>query len=147
MDKFIGIFQKLGVDGSIFYQFAIFVVLFFLLKVVFFNKLLFVLQTRESKTTKLDEEAGEKFKEAENLSKKFDEEIQKTNEEIHLRMSDLKSKSLSDISKSQKEKETEVLSEYENNKNAVIAEVESMKSGVLQQAGDLSEGLVQKLIN
>ena len=65
MDMIIGIFQKLGVDQSVFYQFAIFIVLSQLFVHLLFNKLQFVLQTRESKTTKLRCEAGEKFKEAE----------------------------------------------------------------------------------
>lgn len=147
MDKFIGIFQKLGVDESIFYQFGIFVIIFFLLKIVFFNKLLFVLQTRESKTTKLDLEAGSKFKEAEKLSEKFDKEIQKTSEEAHMKMSELKNKSVKEISEAQKNEELKVLAQYEEKKKGVIAEVEASRTSVLKSAENLSETLVNKLVN
>ncbi|MCF8058082.1 MAG: hypothetical protein K9K67_02205 [Bacteriovoracaceae bacterium] len=147
MDKFIGIFQKLGVDESIFYQFGIFVIIFFLLKVVFFNKLLFVLQTRESKTTKLDQEAGNKFKEADKLSEKFDKEIQKTSEEAHMKMSELKNKSVKEISEAQKNEELKVLAQYEEKKKGVIAEVEASRTSVLKSAENLSETLVNKLVN
>ena len=147
MDMIIGIFQKLGVDQSIFYQFAIFIVLFAALKAVFFNKLLFVLQTRESKTTKLDHQAGDKFKEAEKLSEKFETEIQKANEEAHQNMSELKNSNLKKIHADQKEKETKVLANYEEQKKAVIAEVEAKRDAVLQNSKELSENLVNKLVN
>jgi F0F1-type ATP synthase membrane subunit b/b' len=149
MEAITGILDKIqpGTSGSILYQFFIFVILFTLLKHLFFNKLLFVIQTRESKTTKLDEEAGAKFKEAENLSKKFDDEIQKTNEEIHLKTSEKKNSALKTILASQKEKEQEVLTQYEGKKKEVLAEVEAKKSEVLGQAGQLSENLINKLVN
>lgn len=149
MEAITGILDKIqpGTSGSILYQFFIFVILFTLLKHLFFNKLLFVIQTRESKTTKLDEEAGAKFKEAENLSKKFDEEIQKTNEEINQKTSEKKNSALKTILASQKEKEQEVLTQYEGRKKEVFAEVEAKKSEVLGQAGQLSENLVNKLVN
>ncbi len=147
MDMIIGIFQKLGVDQSIFYQFAIFIVLFAALKAVFFNKLLFVLQTRESKTTKLDDEAGDKFKEAEKLSEKFDTEIQKANEEAHQNMSEMKNSNLKKIQEDQKEKELKVLANYEEQKKAVLAEVEAKRDSVLKNSQELSENLVNKLVN
>lgn len=149
MDMITGILDKIqpGTSDSILYQFFIFVILFTLLKHLFFNKLLFVIQTRESKTTKLDQEAGAKFKEAETLSKKFDDEIQKTNEEIFQKMSSKKNDALKKINSAQKEKEQEVLAQYESRKKEVIAEVEAKKSEVLGQASQLSESLVNKLVN
>ena len=81
MEKITQIFIQLGADQSFFYQFVIFIVLFVLLKFVLFNKLLFVLQTRENKTTKMEELANNKFGEADKLSKKFEEEISKTRTE------------------------------------------------------------------
>ena len=106
MDKIIQIFTQLGADQSIFYQFAIFIVLFVLLKVVLFNKLLFVLETRENKTTKMEELANNKFSQADKLSKDFEEEIsatrlnsiEKSNEEKNAAMKQIAEK------KSQKEK-------------------------------------------
>jgi F0F1-type ATP synthase membrane subunit b/b' len=143
----IGIFQKLGVDQSIFYQFAIFIVLFAALKATFFNKLLFVIQTRESKTTKLNDEAGDKFKEAEKLSEKFDNEIQKASEEAHSKMSSIKNESLKKIMDEQKAQEAKVLAAYEEEKKAAISEVEAKREAVLQSANELSDSLVNKLVN
>lgn len=144
MEKIIQIFVKLGVDQSIFYQFAVFVVVFFLLKIVFFNKLLFVLQTRESKTTKLEEEALGKFKLAQKLSDDFDKEIQKTSEETHKKMSDLKATSLKEIHGSQKLEEERILKEFETEKKVALDEVENKRQEILKTSDALANGLVDK---
>lgn len=148
MEMITGILDKIqaGTSDSILYQFVIFVVIFTLLKHLFFQKLLFVIQTRESKTTKLDEQAGEKFKEAEKLSAKFEEEVQKTSEEAHAKMSELKNSSAKDINEKQKAKEAEVLADYEKRKKEAIAEVEASKAQVLGTATELSDALVNKLV-
>ena len=147
MDKIIQIFQKLGVDESIFYQFAVFVVLFFLLKIVFFNKLLFVLQTRESKTTKLEEEALGKFKEAQKLSDDFDKEILKTSEETHKKMSELKAESLKKIQGEQKLEEERILKEFEIEKKTALDQVENKRQEILKTSDLLADGLVEKFVN
>jgi F0F1-type ATP synthase membrane subunit b/b' len=144
MEKIIQIFVKLGVDQSIFYQFAVFVVVFFLLKIVFFNKLLFVLQTRESKTTKLEEEALGKFKLAQKLSDDFDKEIQKTSEETHKKMSDLKATSLKEIHGAQKLEEERILKEFETEKKVALDEVENKRQEILKTSDALANGLVDK---
>jgi F0F1-type ATP synthase membrane subunit b/b' len=147
MDKLIQIFVKLGVDQSIFYQFAVFVVIFFLLKVTFFNKLLFVLQTRESKTTKLEEEALGKFKQAEKLSENFDKEIQKTSEEAHKKMTELKAESLKEIHGAQKLEEDRIQKEFEIEKRTALDEVENKRQEILKTSDSLASGLVEKFIN
>ncbi len=147
MDKIIQIFVKLGVDQSIFYQFAIFTVIFFLLKTLFFNKLLFVLQTRESKTTKLEEGAGDKMKEAEKLSKQFDEEVQKTNEQVYQKMSEKKSTALKNIDSVQKTEEEKILKAFEDRKAEVVASIEANKAQILSHADELSQTLVDKITN
>ena len=75
MDKVIQIFTQLGVDSTIFAQFAIFTALFFILKYVWFNKLLKVIELRELSTTKRESQANDKFNEAEKIAQKYDDEI------------------------------------------------------------------------
>ena len=147
MDKIIQIFVKLGVDQSIFYQFLIFTVIFFLLKTLFFNKLLFVLQTRESKTTKLEEGAGDKMKEADKLSKEFEEEVRKANDLAHQAMSEKKSTALKNIEEIQKAEESKILKSFEERKSEVVASIESSKQQILSTADELSEKLVEKITN
>ena len=147
MDKIIQIFVKLGVDQSIFYQFIIFTVIFFLLKTLFFNKLLFVLQTRESKTTKLEEGAGNKMKEADKLSKEFEEEVRKANDLAHQAMSEKKNSALKNIEEIQKVEESKILKSFEERKLEVVASIESSKQQILSSADELSEKLVEKITN
>ena len=71
MDAFIDIFGKLGSDITVFYQFGIFLVLYFILKTVFFNKLQFVLEIRDNKTVKLKDSAEKKFQKAKALEEEY----------------------------------------------------------------------------
>jgi len=149
MDAISGILDKIqpGTSSSILYQFVIFVVLFAVLKHLIFNKLLFVLQIRESKTVKLDEQAGHKFKEAEDLSKKFDTEVKKTNEEVHKRMTERKNIETKKIVELQSEKEQEVLKNYEIQKSELVNELEAQRPKLLNKSDELSASLLEKILN
>ena len=145
MDKIIQIFTQLGVDSSIFYQFAVFVVIFAVLKYTFFNKLLFVIETREQKTTKMEEGANTKFQEAERMAKDFHDEIEKVNVEAQTFLSNEKQTTLKAEDAKMKEAEAKVNADYEDRKSAVVAEVNSQRDGVLKNATELSNELVNKL--
>jgi len=147
MDKLIQIFVQLGVDGSIFYQFAIFMVVFFVLKVVFFNKLLFVLQARESKTVKLEEGASDKFKEAQKLAKELEHLVVTANEEIHEKMTAKKASAIKAIEVTQKESTEQIMKSFEEKKADVIASIEANKAEILATADELSEKFVDKITN
>lgn len=55
------ILTKLGFDTTFFYQFAILIILFFLIKKILINKLLATVEERERKTYKLSKIADEKL--------------------------------------------------------------------------------------
>ena len=107
MDLILGVFQKLDIDQTVYAQFIIFFFLFIILKAVFFNKLQFVLELRESKTTKLEENANKKFSEADNLSSKYKTEINKVylgaQEKFNCKKLDIKRVEKEAISKKEKE--------------------------------------------
>lgn len=149
MEFITGILDKIqpGTSDSILYQFVLFAVLFTLLKHLFFNKLLFVIENRESKTTKLDEAAGNKFKEADKLSQKFDQEIQQTSQIAHQKMSEMKNESLKKIMTRQKQEETKIISDYEEKKKVAINEIKSKRDDVLKSSEALSQTLIEKLVN
>ena len=146
MDKIIQIFTQLGADQSIFYQFAIFIVLFILLKTVLFNKLLFVLQTRENKTTKMEERANSKLGEAEKLARKFEEEVStKRLEEIE-KAQDLKATALKEISARKSEKEKVVQGIFEEGKQKIESEFEVTRKNTMANVSGLSNDLIEKLV-
>lgn len=145
MDKIIQIFTQLGADQSIFYQFAIFIILFITLKIVLFNKLLFVLQTRENKTTKMEELANTKFSQAEKLSKQFEEEISATRVAEVEKSSQKKAEALSVISQKKAEREKEIQSIYDQGKEKIEREFEVTKAKVMENVSQLSNNLIEKL--
>jgi F-type H+-transporting ATPase subunit b len=145
MDKIIQIFTQLGADQSIFYQFAIFIVLFVVLKIVLFNKLLFVLQTRENKTTKMEELANNKFGEAEKLSKQFEEEISKARMTEVEKTSLVKNEALKKIADRKSAKEKEINAVYEQGKQKIEKEFEVTRLTVMENVSTLSTALVEKL--
>ena len=60
MDMILTIFKSLGVDQTVFIQFATLIIIFFLVSNLLFSKLQEVLALREEKTTKLIEESAKK---------------------------------------------------------------------------------------
>ena len=57
------------------YQFGIFFLIFILLEWIFLSKLQFVIETRQNRTTKLEESADKKFQKSEALFNKYCDEI------------------------------------------------------------------------
>lgn len=147
MDKLIGIFQQLGVDSSIFIQFAIFAVIFTLLKMLLFNKLLFVLQLRESKTTKLDEEANETFTKAESLAEEYHKKISVIQEKANNESSSRKEKIKQTEEAKLKTTTNEILKEYEDKKVDIISKAQAQGKELLSSSKSLTDDLVSKFLN
>lgn len=87
------------------------------------------------------------MKEADKLSREFDEEVQKTNEVVHQRMAEKKSNALKNIEDVQKSEEERILNNFESKKAEVVASIEASKSEILSKADELSEKLVDKITN
>lgn len=145
MDKIIQIFTQLGADQSIFYQFGIFILLFILLKLVLFNKLLFVLETRENKTTKMEDLANSKFSQADKLSKEFDEQITATRLSSVEKANIEKAEATKKLSEAKAIKEKAIQAMYAEEKNKIEADFEITKKNVMENVSNLSKDLVAKL--
>lgn len=145
MDKIIQIFTQLGADQSIFYQFGIFILLFILLKLVLFNKVLFVLETRENKTTKMEELANNKFSQADKLSKEFDEQISATRMTSIENANEEKTSATKKMAEVKSLKEKEIQAMYTEEKNKIEAEFQVTKKNVMENVSNLSQDLVAKL--
>ncbi len=147
MDKLIGIFQQLGVDSSIFIQFIIFTVIFLLLKMLLFNKLLFVLQLRESKTTKLDEEANDTFSKAETLAEEYHQKIAVIHDGANSEASSRKEKIKSSEDEKLKATTEQILKEYEDKKVGIIDRAQAQGKELLSSSKNLTDDLVSKFLN
>lgn len=145
MDAILSIFQSLGVDQTVFVQFASVIVIFAILSCVLFPKVKEVLELRESKTTKLDGNANNLYKKAEEVSAQYKSVIEKTHQESQASATKKKSE-LTDSEKSQlKKTEEEIQKDYEAKKALVLKEIDSKKSNVLAEADQLSKTLLEKL--
>lgn len=145
MDAVVAIFQQLGADSSLIYQFAIFVVVFLVSKFGFFNHLQKVLVTREEKTVKLEGNAEAKFEEVNKLAEEYKARIQGANKEAREKFD----KEKSGIEKEQEaryRKHEKEISEYiDSSRNEALKELESKKEAVMAEAGQLASNLVQKI--
>lgn len=146
MDQVVAIFNQLGVDVTIAYQFVIFVVLFVLLKTLFFDKLQFVLELREAKTTKLDGAADKKFGEADRMAQQYEEKIKQINGQAQHHLSEVKASALVRQRDAIKKLEEQLEVQVETERKEFMQEIEIKRQEVLKNADQLSEGLVQKLL-
>ena len=143
-----GLFKSLEINLTIVgTQFVIIVVLYFILDFLFFKKLLFVLVHRESKTTKLEEEANKKLVEAEGLSDEYNKKLQNLAAEIYKNVQGQKQEIDDKEKESLKKAEDQINLEVDKQRKIIREEVEMKREGVFQNKESLSTTLVDKLIN
>lgn len=141
----ISVLKKLGVDSTIIFQFIIFLVTFFILKAVFFSKLLFVLEQREGKTTKLEGKANEKFAEAERMATKYGEEIHGANVEAQSLFSEKKNQIIDKERARFKAEESKVNDELDQKRKEIEADFMKKKEELLKSADSLAGDLSNRL--
>ncbi len=146
MELILGVFEKLHIDETFFIQFAVLVAFFFILKAVFFNKLQFVLELRESKTVKLEENANKKFIEAQNLSDKYKKEIDKIFQDSQEKMNRKKVDAVKSEKNMIAEKGKNLNLFVEQKRSQFKEEVELKSKEILGNADQLASSLIDKII-
>ena len=145
MQMIVDIFKQLGVDDTIFTQFALVFVLFFLIKNVLMAKLQDVIELREGKTTKLEGDANQKFQEAEQLSQKYNDKIAEANAKAQKIFSDKKDEVNSDQKKVFEAAEKKTDAEVLDKKKKYEEELKKHKELVMQNADSLASNLINKI--
>jgi len=140
------IIVKLGWDVSFWWQLAILLSLFFILKTLLFDKLLWVLEHREEKTSKLVGEADELQHAADKVEAEYKDRLNKArhNAKDFFRMKreqwlELERKVIHGA-------EMEIGQEYEKKKSQLDEEFKNKKTEVISKTESLSNELVEKLI-
>lgn len=145
MDAVVAIFRQLGADQSLLYQFIVFVIVFIIAKLGFFNHLQNILETREEKTVKLEGNADAKFEEVNKLASEYKERIHSANKEAREKFDQEKTE-IEKLEESRYRKHEKEISEYiEKSRNEVVAELQSKKNEVMSEADQLASSLVQKI--
>lgn len=146
MDAILNIFKSLDINQSFFYQFALVVVLYAVLRNLIFSKLQDVLELREAKTTKMEDGANEKFKKAEELAKLYKSKIDEARSQAFDIVTKKKNEIIARESKIVKDHEKTLEAKVASQRNEFENELNSKKVAILQQADSLSQDLVNKLL-
>ncbi len=146
MDAILNIFKSLDIDQTFFYQFALVVVLYAVLRSLFFSKLQEVLDLREAKTTKMEDGALGKLKSAEELAKKYKTKIDEAKSEAFAIIHKKKEEVVAREGKTIKEHEKALELKANQERKEFESEIEGKKASILSQAESLSQELVTKII-
>ncbi len=140
------IIVKLGWDPSFWWQLGILLALFFILKFLLFDKLQWVLDHREERTSKLVEEAVQLQHEAEKIDGEYKEKLKSArhNARDFFRMK--REQWLEVERKIVHGAELEIGQEYEKKRIQLEEEMKKKKEDVLGKTEQLSDELVQKLV-
>lgn len=145
MESILAIFNKLGVDYSFYYQFALFLILFVILKYLFFNKVQFIIELRESKTNGLIKNANNKFnkgmKIADECKEKIDNTHAKVQEELRSHKKNICTKEYKDYSK----EEIRIMSEFDEERSKLHQEAMERQKEAIGKVDEFSNELVKKL--
>ncbi|MBI2521417.1 MAG: hypothetical protein HYV97_13435 [Bdellovibrio sp.] len=145
MNPILAIFKQLGADYTLPHQFVIFLILFVLLSTILFSKIRFVIETRENKTTKLDEDANEKLMEANKLAEKYKSEISKVHQSAFDFMKTKKEAILENQRVIIKQEEARLQEKIENDVEVFNQDAQGKKAIVLKSSEQLTQDLLEKL--
>lgn len=145
METLQAIFQQLGVDASILPQFIITILMFFLLKFVFFKHLQSIIETRVEKTVKLESSADKEFEKINNLAADYKSKIDSANKDSLQTISKSKMEIANKYDADYKAKEKEVNDYIEVQRTKVVGEIESKRSELFSNVSELSNLLVKKI--
>lgn len=145
MDTVLGIFNQLGADQSIWYQFGIFIVMFIASKFLFFDHLQEVIEKREEKTVKLESNADKQLEQVNEMSKTYKEKLSSAKKEAKNKLTEEKTQISKEFEAIYREKEHEINSFVEKSRKEAQAEIDSKKQEVFAQADALANELINKL--
>ncbi len=145
MDMIKPIIEALLIDKTVLIQFGLLLLFFNLLAPLFFKRIQEILEIREGKTTKLENNAHAVYKQAEDLAEQYKAKIEKTHQdsqnENHKRKSEILSKE-KELIKAEEEK---ISSEYEDRKSKILKDMTDKRVTVMTEADKLASNLVEKL--
>ncbi len=140
------IIYKLGWDPTFWWQLAILLVMFFILKFLLFDKLIAVLEERENQTTKLFAEADGLRHRTEEIEKQFQGRLDEARNDIK-KLNGAKHEELMSIERVEIQKLSKELDEiYDKKQIEINGKHEEARKEALRHADELSEALVEKLV-
>ena len=145
MDAVVSVLNRLGMDASVFIQFAIFCALYFLMVPLFMKKLQSVLEEREANTTGLKEHAQKELEKAQVLEEDYQQKLNSSMEELQKKFHTDRQELLQAEKVKLRQLEDQLDAELDSKKEKFVAELEEQKKQLLGQTTQLSSHLVEKL--
>ena len=128
-------------------QFLVAVIIFLLCMRMFFSKLLWVLQERESKTTLLAKEADQIVARADQMTKSYKEKVEEVYGQAQKKAQDEKEKIIHREVQKYREEAGQINQSSEREREKVVASIRSQRALVLQEADDLADSLVDRFVS
>ena len=146
VEKIGKILASLNIDETIFYQMGIFIALFFVLKMIFFEKLQEIITLREEKTIRRKESAEKRIVEAEEWESLYREKVKKADREGR-RIYNRQKREIVEKEKARlKRVEDEFNVEFEKEVSAFKDEMHHQEKELLKNSDTMREKLVEKLV-
>ena len=146
MDALINVFVGLGVDQTIAIQFVIFVVVFFILKIVLFDKLKEIIIYREDQTSNLLKNSENINRESQDLEGKYKEMLGDAYKKAQEKINEEKNNTMITEDKRFKNSKNEILTLEEKKRSVIIKDIDVISNDILLNDKELSNQLVTKLI-
>lgn len=128
------------------YQLGIVIVVFAASIYLFFNKLLYVIQEREAKTTLLEKDAEKQIAKANELSESYRAKIDIAHGEAQKKLKSAKEKIIEQNDSVYKGHEKSLADDAEKERVKILESIKEKEAGVLEQADTLAKNLVEKII-
>lgn len=145
METIFRILHDLGVDSTFFIQFSIFVVTLPVMHFLFMKKLRFVIEHREEKTVKEEQNADRMLETALELEEKYRKKIDDGYDNAQKLLGDRRRRVMREEMEKYRSVETEVDFFLEKSRSESLKEVEEKRKQVLMDADFLAGDLVNKL--
>jgi F-type H+-transporting ATPase subunit b len=146
METFMAIFTQLGVDSSLVPQFFIILVVFVIAQFLFLGKLQQVIEVREEKTVKLENNADETIEKVQRMQNDYKTKIEEANRLAMNTAIDKKQKITQKYTEQYKQTEKEVNTFVDQSRTEFTKEVSGNKEKYLAEADTLAQSLVQKIL-
>lgn len=145
MDVVLGIFDQLGANMSLWYQLGIFIAMFILSKILFFDHLQNVIEKREEKTVKLEGNAEKQFEQVGEMSKSYKEKITSAKKEAKEKLNEEKARITKEFETHYRSNESDINKFVEQSRKEAQDQIDSKKQQVFAEADSLAKDLVAKL--
>jgi len=146
METFTAIFTQLGVDSSLVPQFLIILSIFIVTQFLFLGKLQEVIENREEKTTKLENNADDVLEKVKKMQIEYNSKVDEANRKALTSTTESKQKIIQKFSEQYKTTEKEVNTYVEQARHNLNNEIEMNKQAYLADADNLAQSLVQKIL-